>query len=590
MPLKSRLSAAPRKLAKPALSLVAVVVCLAIGEVVVRSFGSAPELKAIQLESSDCVYKRSTNPVLGFELKSNYASNNPDFIDSYERTNSHGQRDKPRSLEKPEGVTRVLLLGDSVVEGYGLPEDQTISQQLEQQLGPATEVLNFGVSAYCTLAEIELLEVKGLAFDPDVVVLLFVENDFDNFNREAFALGGTIDRPALVNSLFARSHLFRLACVQWNWFHFGMELDPVALNQQAIGNNNVVKGVQRFGKLARDHGFKPLIVVWPRFLNEEIVNVGFMDETRSLLIIEHLAGMNQIPVARLSEFFRQHHEESGDSLNFRLAYTNGDALHPSRLGSQVAAGALRTLLNDLESGTLAAQPKPPQLKLMDEKAISLAQSLSKDQPSYSRVHDRLGTELLKQEKISEAIVEFKKAIDADSNNAAAFNNLGVAYERQHLDELAMEQFKQAIMLQPDFVHANFNLARAFHRAGNKKVALAGLRKTIDLDPDHVQALSLLGRELGMNRDFAEAEKHLKHALSIDPNHSEGHNNLGVIYAAAGNLQQAVFHFREAIRVDPTNDKAKMNLESIQKRIDKLGIGHPLIHSFISYESTELSVV
>ena len=41
-------------------------------------------------------------------------------------------------------------------------------------------------------AEIELLETKGLAFEPDVVVLVFVENDFDNFNREAFPLGGTI--------------------------------------------------------------------------------------------------------------------------------------------------------------------------------------------------------------------------------------------------------------------------------------------------------------------------------------------------------------------------------------------------------------
>ena len=75
--------------------------------------------------------------------------------------------------------------------------------------------------AYCTRAEVELLEVKGLQFDPDVVILVFVENDFDNFNREAFPLGGTIERPAVVESLFARSHLFRLACVQCNLFHFG---------------------------------------------------------------------------------------------------------------------------------------------------------------------------------------------------------------------------------------------------------------------------------------------------------------------------------------------------------------------------------
>ena len=81
------------------------------------------------------------------------------------------------------------MLGDSVVEGVGLRDlDDTVSRQLEKLYPDGrTEVLNFGVSAYCTLAEVELLEVKGLAFDPDVVILVFVENDYLNFNREAHA-------------------------------------------------------------------------------------------------------------------------------------------------------------------------------------------------------------------------------------------------------------------------------------------------------------------------------------------------------------------------------------------------------------------
>ncbi|MGY8688938.1 MAG: SGNH/GDSL hydrolase family protein [Verrucomicrobiales bacterium] len=191
-----------KKCAKLGIALIAALLALIISEVVVRLLRMAPEIKAIGLVSEDCVYKRSTNPLLGFELKANYRNADPDFIESYERTNAHGLRDRERSTEKPDGVRRVLLLGDSVVEGHGLPEQETISRQWEK-LYPesSTEVLNFGVSAYCTLAEIELLEKKGLAFDPDVVVVLFVENDFDNFNREAFALGEAVQRPAPVKWL-----------------------------------------------------------------------------------------------------------------------------------------------------------------------------------------------------------------------------------------------------------------------------------------------------------------------------------------------------------------------------------------------------
>ena len=84
------------------------------------------------------------------------------------------------------GSDEFILLGDSVVEGDGIrirQVDDLISRQLEMLYGDGTQVLNFAVSAYSTLAEVELLRVKGLQFNPDTVVLIFVENDFDNFTR-----------------------------------------------------------------------------------------------------------------------------------------------------------------------------------------------------------------------------------------------------------------------------------------------------------------------------------------------------------------------------------------------------------------------
>ena len=68
-------------------------------------------------------------------------------------------------------------------------------------------MLNFGVSGYCTRAEIELLETKGLAFDPDVVVVVFVENDFDNFNTQLTDLAVRAPDSALAGWLFHRSSL-----------------------------------------------------------------------------------------------------------------------------------------------------------------------------------------------------------------------------------------------------------------------------------------------------------------------------------------------------------------------------------------------
>ncbi|HIL71653.1 MAG TPA: hypothetical protein EYG38_17610, partial [Verrucomicrobia bacterium] len=447
-----------QRFGKPILALAATLLGLLAAEGFVRLSRKAPEIKPIELSDTNCVYQRSTNAILGFELKSNYRNSNPDFIESYERTNSHGQRDRKRVIQKPEGVQRIILLGDSVVEGHGLAEDQTLSHLLEQLYeNQKTEVLNFGVSAYCTLAEIELLETKGLQFDPDVVILIFVENDFDNFNREAFPLNGTLDRPALAKSFFKNSHLFRMVSIQMNLFGFEAEADPVAWNKTAIGDNNVVEGLRRFRQLANQHGFQPLVVVWPRFLNDRLEDPLFIPGSDTRLIVEHLAADNQIPSVRLSRFFREDlKQQPKENRNPRLLYSSGDELHPSKYGSHIAAQALKNILDTPERYLKFHESDSPLSSDLDRAALEAAEKLGTATPNYARVHHRVGVQHLKAGELDEAIGEFKKTLSENPKHAGAHNNLGLVYERMDRRTEALNHFKAATDLESDFVQAHFN--------------------------------------------------------------------------------------------------------------------------------------
>ena len=568
MSTKQRSQIFLHRLAKPALALCATLIALIVAEAFVRILGQAPGIKPIQLSSYDCIYKRSTNPILGFELKANCSSDNPDFIQTYERTNSHGQRDRERTLKKPDGVRRILLLGDSVVEGYDLRESETISRRLED-LYPdgSTEVLNFGVSAYCTLAEIELLEVKGLQFDPDIVILVFVENDFDNFNREAFPLEGTIERPAIVKTLFKKSHLFRLASIRLNLFHFSAEADPVRWNREAIGDNNVTEGLRRYRQLADRNGFQPLVVIWPRFLDDQITDVCFMPQNSEQLVIEYLATMHNIPTFRLSRFFRQHRAKLAGEVNPRLSYSSGDELHPSVEGARIVAEALKQILADPDVDRMQSVRKIPRSAQSNAEAVSAAKALGQAKPNYARVHNRMGTEFLKKGKLQEAVVEFKKALKEDPTYAGAYNNLGIAYERLGNEE-AQSQYEKAIQLMPDFTHAHFNLARALMRKKQNAAAVAELQKTIQIDPNHVGALNMLGMALGRQQKFNEAQPHLERAVRLDPQHTEARNNLGAVYTAQGRYREAVAQFEAALRIDPDDSEIRENLNRVKQALQK----------------------
>jgi hypothetical protein len=91
-------------------------------------------------------------------------------------TNSFGMRDPERTLNSP--APRAIILGDSFVEGFGIPDGKRISDLLEKQTG--MEYLNFGTGGYFGPTQYYLL-YKNLAkkfSHNEVIVAIYPNNDF----------------------------------------------------------------------------------------------------------------------------------------------------------------------------------------------------------------------------------------------------------------------------------------------------------------------------------------------------------------------------------------------------------------------------
>jgi len=95
------------------------------------------------------------------------------------RINSHGFRGPERDRVKPAGIRRVVVLGNSFVFGAGgVEEEDTFCRRLES-MWPRTEVLNMGLFGFSTDQQYLLLREKGIAFEPDLVVLGLSATDLD---------------------------------------------------------------------------------------------------------------------------------------------------------------------------------------------------------------------------------------------------------------------------------------------------------------------------------------------------------------------------------------------------------------------------
>lgn len=137
--------------------------------------------------------------------------------------NQLGLRDEDHGYAKPADTTRLLLVGDSFVEGLQVRHPATVDEQLEAMLNARSshpvQVLNAGVSRFGTDNELLFLQQEGLRYQPDLVILFFFYNDlFDNLEEPYFELsdeGLSAVQPAPFNPLGPAERLRG-----WLWDHF----------------------------------------------------------------------------------------------------------------------------------------------------------------------------------------------------------------------------------------------------------------------------------------------------------------------------------------------------------------------------------
>lgn len=175
-----------------ALMVGSILVIILLLEVAMQIFYVAPptEMDEFRLSTSE-FYRRDA--VLGWIPRKNVQGehNRAGSFSTTFSTNSKGLRDREYELKKPEGITRIIVIGDSFTWGFGVSDDEIYTERLEAMLTD-TEVINLGVTGYGLRQEITYLEREGLQYDPDIVIAGFCMNDIYRPHDERAGKGDSI--------------------------------------------------------------------------------------------------------------------------------------------------------------------------------------------------------------------------------------------------------------------------------------------------------------------------------------------------------------------------------------------------------------
>lgn len=290
-PGSSRTKPARRVLANLLVVALACALALALGEFVVRALYKQQTVLFPRYHT-DFRYGQYT--LRGIRPDSDFWHTSPDgswrFV-----TNDRGFRDVRRfTYAKPAGTLRVLSLGDSHTQGYEVRQEATFSSVLERYLrgrGLKAEVLNAGVSGFSTAEELAFLENEGHKYEPDVVVLGFYANDFeDNLKAGLFALEGgqLVERKyEHIPGVRIQNVIYSVPGVRWLgehsylysllfntvWERFQRLLTEQAVREYAVAtratqsDNEIALGIALLARMQRycaERGIRLIVVDVPR--------------------------------------------------------------------------------------------------------------------------------------------------------------------------------------------------------------------------------------------------------------------------------------------------------------------------------------
>ena len=130
------------------------------------------------------ILELSIRVILSKEVKYNFPPGLEEFSRKYIFLNKEGYRDIERTYNKDKNTIRIVVLGDSFTFGSGIKNvNDRYSKKLEKILNNKSkkidyEVLNFGKPGVDTEFEIKILKNEALRYDPDIIIVGYVLNDF----------------------------------------------------------------------------------------------------------------------------------------------------------------------------------------------------------------------------------------------------------------------------------------------------------------------------------------------------------------------------------------------------------------------------
>jgi tetratricopeptide (TPR) repeat protein len=169
---------------------------------------------------------------------------------------------------------------------------------------------------------------------------------------------------------------------------------------------------------------------------------------------------------------------------------------------------------------------------------------------------------LAQDKVADAEAAMKRGAYAEAEAAIGepaspveLYWLGRAQVELKKLEEAEASFRQILDAEPENAGAYEGLARIEIARRNYPGALENANKAVELNRESSEAYYVQGIAFAYTQDFGSSVTSFEKALELDPSHAYAHYNLGLIQNRQRRYDQTIIHFEKFLQLMPNAPEA-----------------------------------
>jgi tetratricopeptide (TPR) repeat protein len=186
-----------------------------------------------------------------------------------------------------------------------------------------------------------------------------------------------------------------------------------------------------------------------------------------------------------------------------------------------------------------------------DRAVRTAEEQIRAFPDRAEPHLLLGQIEMSRKNYAKAEAAFRKALDIDGDNLAAYGLLGQLFMAQKAADRAIREFNHALEVNPKYIQAHILLASVYESQKNREQAKHHYRKALEIHPNSPVAannLAWLLADGGENLD--EALKLAQAASQQARDVAAVQDTLGWVYYRKGSHRAAIDALGQAVRLEP----------------------------------------